>query len=58
MPEYTYDVNRCTSTMTIWEFTERQGKRTLCIITDVTQRKQAKRLFENYVREKQERKLN
>ena len=47
MPEYTYSINKLTSTMTIW-----YGNRRVCIMSDVTQRKQAKILFQNYVTER------
>lgn len=53
MPEYTYDFNRQRSMVTVW-----CGTRRVFIMYDVTQRKQAKRLFDEYVREKQERKLS
>lgn len=50
MPEYTYDFNRQTSTMVIWE-----GNRRILIAADITQRRQAKILFQMYV---EERKVN
>lgn len=48
MPEYTYSINRPTSTMTIW-----YGTRKICIMNDITQRKQAKILFQRYLEERE-----
>lgn len=48
MPEYTYDFNRQTSTMVIWK-----GNRRILIASDITQRRQAKILFQRYVEERQ-----
>lgn len=50
MPEYTYDYNRQTSTLIIWK-----GDRRILIAADITQRRQAKILFQRYV---EERKVN
>lgn len=47
MPEYTYDYNRQTSTLIIWK-----GDRRVLIAADVTQRKQAKILFQRFLEEK------
>lgn len=47
MPEYTYDFNKQTSTMVIWK----DGKKVL-ISADITQRRQAKILFQRYVEER------
>lgn len=47
MPEYTYDYNRQLSTLIIWK-----GNRKVLISADVTQRKQAKILFQRYVEER------
>jgi hypothetical protein len=44
MTGYSYNVNKMTSIMTIFK-----GERKLCIISDVTQRKQAKHLFEEFL---------
>ena len=44
MPKYTYEVDRKTNIMTIWE-----DGHTLCIISDVTQRRQARILFRTTV---------
>ena len=48
MPEYTYDFNKQTSTMVIW-----QGNRRVLISEDITQRKQAKILFQRYLEERE-----
>ena len=48
MPEYTYSINRPTSTMTIW-----YGTRKICIMNDITQPKQAKILFQRYLEERE-----
>lgn len=48
MPEYTYDYNRQSSTLIIW-----QGNRKVLISADVTQRKQAKILFQRYLEERE-----
>lgn len=45
-PKYTYEFNRQQSILTIWK-----DERTLCIMHDVTQRSQAKYLFNKYVLE-------
>lgn len=47
MPEYTYDYNRQTSTLIIWK-----GDRKVLVSADVTQRKQAKILFQRFLEEK------
>ena len=47
MPEYTYDFNRQTSTMVIWK-----GDRKVLISADITQRRQAKILFQRYMEER------
>lgn len=47
MPVYTYDFNRQTSTMVIW-----QGNRKVLIAADITQRRQAKILFQRYMEER------
>lgn len=47
MPEYTYDYNRQTSTLIIWK-----GDRKVLVSADVTQRRQAKILFQKYMEEK------
>lgn len=46
MTGYSYNVNRITNIMTIL-----QGERKLRIISDVTQRRQAKHLFEEFIEE-------
>lgn len=51
MPEYTYDFNKQTSTMVIWK-----GDRRVLISADVTQRKQAKILFQRYMEEREGKK--
>ena len=47
MPEYTYDYNRQTSTLIIWE-----GNRKVLISADITQRRQARILFQRYLEER------
>lgn len=47
MPEYRYEFNRQTSTMTIWK-----GDKRVLIAADVTQRRQAKNLFQRYIEER------
>lgn len=48
MPEYTYDFNKSENTMTIWS-----GTKKICIMHDITQRKQAKILFQRYMEERE-----
>lgn len=52
MPEYTYDYNRQSSTLIIW-----QGNRKVLISADVTQRKQARILFQRYVEEREVKRI-
>lgn len=47
MPEYAYDFNKQTSTMVIWK-----GDRKILIAADITQRRQARILFQRYVEER------
>ena len=47
MPEYAYDFNKQTSTMVIWE-----GNKRILIAADITQRRQAKILFQRYLEER------